>query len=153
MKTLKIIFALLMIVNFGANAQTAQNSNHTEYKKALVEMLEITGSNASFKMMLEQMIPVFQQQNKAITEEAMEMVKSKFVQSSISELIELSTPIYQEHLELQDLKDVIEFYKTPAGKKYGEKNPLIAKESMQVSQQWAASLPYKFKQIVNDVAK
>ena len=70
-------------------------------------------------MMLEQMIPVFQQQNKAITEEAMEMVKSKFVQSSISELIELSTPIYQEHLELQDLKDVIEFYKTPAGKKYG----------------------------------
>lgn len=155
MKILKIIFALLMTLNFGACAQNtpekSTKNEHSSYEEALTEMLQISGANANFKIILEQMLPMLQQQNKKLSKEAMERVKAKFIASSISELTALSIPSYQKHLDLYDLKQVIAFYKTPVGKKYAEKTPLIAQESLQISQQWAASLPYKYKQIANEV--
>lgn len=157
MKTLKIIFTFLMASHFGAIAQntiqTPQKNNNAAYKSVLSELLKVSGANANFELILEQMLPMLQQQNKAIPKEELEAVTSKFVQSSILELTELSVPIYQKHLDLKDLQEVIAFYKTPAGKKHAEKTPIIAQESMQISQQWAASLPYKFKQIANKVTE
>lgn len=155
MKILKITLSLLLTLHLGTYAQnTSEKSTkneHSSYEETLTEMLQISGANANFKIILEQMLPMLQQQNKKLSKEAMERVKAKFIASSISELTTLSIPSYQKHLDLYDLKQVIEFYRTPVGKKYAEKTPLIAQESLQISQQWAASLPYKYKQMANEV--
>jgi hypothetical protein len=157
MKILKITFSLLLTLHLGAYAQnTPEESTKNErspYEEALTEMLQISGANANFKIILEQMLPMLQQQNKKLSKEAMERVKARFIASSISELTTLSIPSYQKHLDLYDLKQVIEFYQTLVSKKYAEKTTLIAQESLQISQQWAVSLPYKFKQIANEVGK
>ncbi len=69
MKTLKIIFTFLMASHFGAIAQntiqTPQKNNNAAYKSVLSELLKVSGANANFELILEQMLPMLQQQNKA----------------------------------------------------------------------------------------
>ncbi|MGZ4778272.1 MAG: DUF2059 domain-containing protein, partial [Thermoanaerobaculia bacterium] len=54
-----------------------------------------------------------------------------------NELIDALVPIYQRNLSDSDLDSLLEFYDSPAGKRYVEKQPVIVRESLQVGQQWA----------------
>jgi len=53
-------------------------------------------------------------------------------------------PVYQKHLSESDLKNVIAFYQSPAGKKFAEQTPIITTESMQVGQQWGLKIAQQF---------
>jgi uncharacterized protein len=48
--------------------------------------------------------------------------------------------VYASRFNEQELKDVLAFYKTPAGKKVIEEEPLIFQESMTNLDQWASTL-------------
>jgi hypothetical protein len=63
-------------------------------------------------------------------------------------LVDLLVPIYKNHFSEQDLKDAIELYKTPIGKKISEKTPIIAQETMQVSMQWGMELAEKMQKFM-----
>jgi len=49
-------------------------------------------------------------------------------------------PVYKKHFTQEEVKDIIAFYETLAGKKLAEKSPLIAVDSMQSSQAWGMGL-------------
>ena len=49
----------------------------------------------------------------------------------------------------QDLKDAIDLFKTPIGKKISEKSPIIAQESMQASMKWGMELSTKLQKYMN----
>ena len=66
--------------------------------------------------------------------------KVEFTNDVMSSLIEMLVPVYKKHFTEQDLKDAIELFKTPIGKKISEKSPIIAQESMQASMQWGMEL-------------
>ena len=63
-------------------------------------------------------------------------------------LVDLLVPIYKNHFTEQDLKEAIELYKTPIGKKISEKTPIIAQETMQASMQWGMELAEKMQKYV-----
>ncbi|HET8541352.1 MAG TPA: DUF2059 domain-containing protein [Anaeromyxobacter sp.] len=56
------------------------------------------------------------------------------------ELVEMVVPIYAKHLSAQDVKDLIAFYQSPAGKHLTAAQPLILQESMAAGQAWGQKI-------------
>jgi len=71
--------------------------------------------------------------------------KVEFTNDVMSSLIGMLEPIYKKHFTGRELKEAIELFKTPIGKKISEKNPIIAQESMQASMQWGMELSTKLQ--------
>jgi tetratricopeptide (TPR) repeat protein len=61
---------------------------------------------------------------------------------------QLIYPIYNKYLTLDEIREVIRFYKTPAGKKMTSVLPKMMQEFMQASQPWANSLVPRIQQRV-----
>lgn len=139
---MKKIALLLMVFSFTHTiAQTPAT-----YKQSLKEMLELAGTEATFNVAIKQMFVMFKEQKSNVPSEVWESFESEFSNTSMDELVEMLVPVYQRHLTEADLQAMIAFYKTPVGKKYAEKTPLIMQESMQVGQQWGMRIGTLFQE-------
>ena len=117
----KSIFVIAFILLF--NSAYSQSEN---YKDVLLEYMEVQGSLDNFNASISQMSKMMGGQ---IDDEKLKPIFKEM----FSELINTMVPIYQNHFSIQDLKDGIQMYKTPIGKKIAEKTPLITQEIMGAS--------------------
>ena len=130
MKKIIITFALLTSLNF---VQSQEN-----YKSLVVDFMSAQGQFETFNATIDQMASMM-----ALTlDDSEKELLSKEVMGS---LVDLLVPIYKNHFTEQDLKEAIELYKTPIGKKISEKTPIIAQETMQASMQWGMELAEKMQ--------
>ena len=130
MKKIIITFVLLISFNF---VQSQEN-----YKSLVVDFMSAQGQFETFNATIDQMASMM-----ALTlDDSEKELLSKEVMGS---LVDLLVPIYKNHFTEQDLKEAIELYKTPIGKKISEKTPIIAQETMQVSMQWGMELAEKMQ--------
>ena len=130
MKKIIITFVLLTSFNF---VQSQEN-----YKSLVVDFMSAQGQFETFNATIDQMASMM-----ALTlDDSEKELLSKEVMGS---LIDLLVPIYKNHFTEQDLKEAIELYKTPIGKKISEKTPIIAQETMQASMQWGMELAEKMQ--------
>lgn len=140
MKKSLLLAAVLVMLSVTSYAQQS-----TTYKQTLAKMIEVSGTMNSFNAAVTQMVSMYKSQKTAIPEAFWTEMESAMLKSGKDDLLEMFTPIYQKHLTEADLKGIIAFYQTPAGKKLAEKTPLITQESMQAGQAWGMKLG---KQIV-----
>ena len=136
MKKLILIFAITSLL-YEANAQDAA------YKSTLKTMLDVSGSNETFKAAIDQMVGIAKQSNPNVPDEFWKELTLEVTNTSLNDIVDLLAPVYAKHLDIDDLKGIIGFYKTPTGKKFASKQPLIAQESMLVGQQWGMDLGQK----------
>ena len=130
MKKIIITFVLLISFNF---VQSQEN-----YKSLVVDFMSAQGQFETFNATIDQMASIM-----ALTlDDSEKELLSKEVMGS---LVDLLVPIYKNHFTEQDLKEAIELYKTPIGKKISEKTPIIAQETMQASMQWGMELAEKMQ--------
>ena len=130
MKKIIITFALLISLNF---VQSQEN-----YKSLVVDFMSAQGQFETFNATIDQMASMM-----ALTlDDSEKELLSKEVMGS---LVDLLVPIYKNHFTEQDLKEAVELYKTPIGKKISEKTPIIAQETMQASMQWGMELAEKMQ--------
>jgi len=54
-----------------------------------------------------------------------------------AEIIDMVAKIYAQHFTEAELKDIVAFYKTPAGKKMLAQEPIAIKQSLDAAQEWA----------------
>jgi hypothetical protein len=54
-----------------------------------------------------------------------------------AELLDLVAKIYAQHFTEAELKDIVAFYKTPAGKKMLTQEPIAINQSLTAAQDWA----------------
>ena len=133
MKKIIIIFVLLTSFNF---VQSQEN-----YRSLVVDFMSAQGQFETFNATIDQMASMM-----ALTlDDSEKELLSKEVMGS---LVDLLVPIYKNHFTEQDLKEAIELYKTPIGKKISEKTPIIAQETMQASMQWGMELAEKMQKFV-----
>lgn len=133
MKKIIITFVLLTSFNF---VQSQEN-----YKSLVVDFMSAQGQFETFNATIDQMASMM-----ALTlDDSEKELLSKEVMGS---LVDLLVPIYKNHFTEQDLKEAIELYKTPIGKKISEKTPIIAQETMQASMQWGMELAEKMQKYV-----
>lgn len=131
----KIFITLLLLISF--NSLSSQDN----YKSLLIDYMTAQGQFETFNATIDQMGSMM-----GVT--IKESEKEEFTKDVMGSLIDLLVPVYKKHFSEQDLKDAIEMYKTPIGKKISEKTPIIAQETMQASMQWGMELTQKMQKYI-----
>lgn len=132
----KPIVILALIVTFFTS-----HSQNESYKDVLLEYMEVQGSLDSFNNSIDQMSQMMGGQIEA---DKLKPIMDEMFLSLVDALV----PVYKNHLSIQDLKDGIEMYKTPIGKKIAQKTPLITQETMSVSMQWGMEFSSKIQELM-----
>ena len=132
----KPIVILVLIVTFFTS-----HSQNESYKDVLLEYMEVQGSLDSFNNSIDQMSQMMGGQIEA---DKLKPIMDEMFLSLVDALV----PVYKNHLSIQDLKDGIEMYKTPIGKKIAQKTPLITQETMNVSMQWGMEFSSKIQELM-----
>ena len=126
-----------MLFRSGAQAQSA------EFKASVRKLMAVSGSDATLKMIPEQILSMIEQQAPALPESVKVEIQAMFSEEALLSLMDRMVPIYAKYYTQQDMDDLIAFYDTPLGKKLSTVQPQITLESMSVAQQWAAEIGQK----------
>ena len=117
-------------------------------------LMEVTGA----KKQLNQMKPFMAKQMKPLAEQLImprlppdlrdPQIPERFVQRFIErfdpdELINRIVPVYDKYYTREDVKQIIQFFETPLGRKFLETSPQLMQESMTVGQQYGAEVGRK----------
>ena len=138
----RLSFLLLLFCHFLVTAQVSES-----YQNTLNEMIRVSGTGEAFISSVQQMKKMFKAQFADLKDEDWNSIEEYINKESFQNLINQLSPVYQKHLSEEDLKTIIAFYNSEAGKKFAEKTPLIAQESMVVGQQWGIELGQKIQEL------
>jgi hypothetical protein len=142
--TKKIITVILLTVFGTTSFSYAQNS--AEYSARLQKMFQISGSMETYHAAINQMFIGLRQQKSTIPDSIMTAYEKDFHKTSIQELVNMLQPVYEKHLSLADIDEIIQFYESPVGKKFALKTPLITSGSIQAGQQWGMKVAKQFQE-------
>lgn len=106
------------------------------FKETLKTMMEVTGSEATYKAVISQMVSTFKSQKPEVPAAVWNEFGEAFTKAVSQDILDLLLPIYQKHFTEADLKAAIVFYESPAGQKMALASPLVMRESMEAGQQW-----------------
>ena len=124
---MKYLLAIIAItLSFSTQAQ------NTEFENNIRKMLEATGVERNFAVLIPRLIEMEKESNPNIPVEFWDRFQQKMLDESMQEVYDALIPIYKKHLTEADVQGIMEFYSTPAGKSLIEKTPMIMQESMTV---------------------
>ena len=104
-----------------------------EKEKDIRTLLELTNTGKLMEQMFDQLIGTYQTQMPQVPPEIWKRFRQKFV---VSEMLELTIPVYDKHYTKEDIKGMIAFYQTPLGQKILMETPLVTQECMIIGQKW-----------------
>ncbi|BAX80411.1 DUF2059 domain-containing protein [Labilibaculum antarcticum] len=134
-----ILLFLFLILSASTFASTTQDS--ITYEKDLKYLFQINGEQASYQKSIKVMIVELKKHESNVPETYWAKAEVEFVDDLMNMLI----PIYRQNLSHDDIKAMIDFYQTVAGKRIAEKLPKIATESMQAGMSWGQSIGEKIR--------
>jgi hypothetical protein len=110
---------------------------------AAKELVALKGGGAMFDPLIpgviesakNQLVPTNPQLAKPLDEVAAQLHKEYAPKRA--ELLDIVAQTYANHFTEQELKDIVAFYKTPAGKKMISQEPAALQESLTAAQTWA----------------
>lgn len=117
-------FLLLIILSSVSLLTCAQTGNG--YKKAVIEFMEVTNAKESTFMTLHATC-----KNMNLQFDNMDKMCEEIVEAIWPNIINGHTTILQEYFTLNELNEIINFYKTPTGKKFAKYNPEIVQKAME----------------------
>lgn len=141
-----LLVLLLCFTQFGYTAEIDANK-----KRLIDEMLVQAGQSAKnvgqqmSTMFTSQMISAIKQAKPDVDAKVFDIVQDEITKTINMEInkgtfFEMLYPIYDQYFTQEDLKAIIAFNNTPAGKKAIKVMPLITRDSMVAGQKWGASL-------------
>jgi uncharacterized protein len=139
---MKKLMSFLVLCFLSVNLTFAQHDSI--YSIKLKEMFQASGAEETYTAVIKQMFTMFKQQYSNVNVEIWDEFEKEFMKTSMDDLVLMLVPVYEKYVTLQDLDDIIAFYKTPAGNKYAKNTPLIMQESMQIGQKWGLKLGQDF---------
>jgi len=110
------------------------------------EIVAVTGATALFNPTIAGVVGqaklLFLQQDPGLSKDLNEITAKmlKDLAPRFDELVNEVTRIYAIHFTEQELKDVLAFYKSPAGRKLVVEQPKIVDASLKFAQNWANAL-------------
>ena len=107
----------------------------TDKIQDLRRLVEVTGSATAGAEALEQLVGVMRV---AMPDTPAGYWEEFLREARPSAFADLLVPILDHHLTQQDVKDILAFYDTPAGKKLARATPAIARETVQVAVVWGS---------------
>jgi len=135
-KVILAVVTTLIIVNTGFSEATPESKT---LAAQLLESMDMKNQmEKSFEIMKQSIPSMMSQMGVQSTDDSQEIMKKvmDLVSSEMSwdKLKDDYIAIYAETFTADELKGLVEFYNSPAGKKFTEKQPEIMQRSMQISQ-------------------
>jgi hypothetical protein len=110
------------------------------------QLVSVTGATTLFSPLIagvvEQSKLLFLQQNPMLQKDLNEIAAKMRtdLQPRFAEITDEVARQYASHFSEQELKDILAFYESPAGKKLLQEQPKVVNDSMQYAQNWANKL-------------
>ena len=110
------------------------------------QLVNVTGATALFNPIIagvvEQAKLLYLQQNPSLSKDLNEIAQQmrKDLQPRFGELTNEIARLYATHFTEQELKDILAFYTSPAGKKMLSEQPVVVSASLKFAQDWANKL-------------
>ena len=130
---LRSLFCLAVLLVAAVSVKAQADS----FDADIVKMQQLNGSADA---MFSQIVMQFKSVKPGVTDEQWAAVKKDVYDVEVAELNKQLIPIYKKHFTQDEVKAVIAFYESPAGKKLAEKTPLVTVDSMQSAQVWGMGL-------------
>ncbi|HSP51019.1 MAG TPA: DUF2059 domain-containing protein [Pseudolabrys sp.] len=143
-RTSRLVAVAVALVAFGPAAHSQQPS--AAAMSTAKEIITITGATTLFNPLIagvvEQAKLLFLQQNPGLSKDLNEVATKmrNDLAPRFDELVNNMARNYATYFTEQELKDVLAFYKSPAGKKLISEQPKVADASMKFAQDWANKL-------------
>lgn len=141
-----MLVAVIALLWVGSSRVSAQDVSDA-YKSQLYEMLTVSGSLEGAHQMVSQMLALVKQQQPGMPEEKLRQVEEVLNGKLVDRMVDLYAPIYAKYLTLDDLKQIVAFYQTPVGKKWGEATPKITLEGTKMGQQLGMELAKEWQKM------
>lgn len=161
MKTWVGSIAILMVS--GVISVTAQESQRRALAEELLTVMKMQDAIEKSFEMAKQMIPAQMEKMaqeagdtnapadlQALTGKMMDMIAEEF---SWNKLKADYIALYAETFTEQELKDMVAFYKSPAGQAYINKQPELMKRSVELTQKLMMKVMPKIRAMTEDVRK
>ena len=136
MKNIGIKLTLLLLFQHSVICFGNHIGEDEDYVKDLKYLFLINGTSDGYKKSIEAMISYFKSQESDIPQSYWENAEKEFLNTSIEDLYDMIIPIYQKNLSHNDVKAMITFYESEAGKRIAKKIPTIKSESTQAGIKW-----------------
>ena len=140
-----IAAGILAAALFCATPARTQSAS-PESMAAAKELVEASKTTDAFKtllpMMMQQIKPVVVQKRPAV-EKDFDMVMPLVIEAAneqVGKFAEAIAIIYANNFTAEELRQVIAFYRLPAGQKFLQQMPVIAQQSMAMGQKFGESL-------------
>ena len=131
----KLIIAVAFI--FAAQVSMAQTATATKaadpaFKKEVLRLLELSGTNAQYEALINPII------KSAPADKQADFKKE--VTESLKGLTDKIADIYMEEFTQEDVKTMIKYYESPVGKKAASKAGVLAEKGQAAGMEWGQSL-------------
>lgn len=139
---LAAIAVALVAANPDAHAQQPSAASMLIAK----QLISVTGATTLFNPLIagvvEQAKLLYLQQNPGLAKDLNEIAAKmrKDLQPRFSEVTNEIAKLYATHFTEQELKAILAFYRSPAGKKMLTQQPIVVDASMKFAQNWANKL-------------
>jgi hypothetical protein len=123
---------LILVLSINLNSQEKD-----EYQDKIDELMEVMNLNSSVPQILDVMrtqLSSFPQLSDIYETPMMEKLQEKLKEKLTSRMGEEYAKIYAKYFSLEDIQNMINFYKSETGKKFIENQVSIFTESMQLGQ-------------------
>jgi hypothetical protein len=137
-KTTKAL-ALMAVAVFASAAWTARADDQAS-EASIKELMALTGAGNIGIQVMQTMLPTLKQ----LVPQAPDSFWTEFMSGVHPEDLEkLVVPIYQKHFTEQEIRETIEFYNSPTGRKVVQQLPMVMQESMAVGRVYGQQLAQK----------
>lgn len=140
-----MVFLLLSLLNV-----TQVKAVNNTYEEDLKYLFQINGSETSFKESIQAMFVHMKSQESDVPVEYWKEAEIEYMHSSVNELIQMLIPIYKKNLNHEDVKAMIVFYESEAGKRIANKVPNISIDTMHASMSWAQTVAMRIKEDISN---
>jgi hypothetical protein len=128
---MKKIFLVLAFA-FTAQFALAQDAEKEAFKADCLKMMDLGGAPGQYNAAIDQML-------KNVPVEKHEAIRVDLLES-IRHMQEKLALVYMEEFTHDEIKAIIAYYESPAGKKFAEKSGLIYERSQKLAMEWNLEL-------------
>lgn len=128
----RLVLAVLILISPGLAF-----ADDAAFERDVRRLMVVTGAEAMSEQVVNQMLEMMLVN---LSGDAAEYVRRFRAELDVSEILEMNVPIYMKHFTHDEIKQLIEFYESPIGKKTVAKLPLVMQESMAAGQKWGEEL-------------
>jgi len=133
MKKVSLTLLICSLITIGFSQAPAKLEN-------IKKLLDITGAGKMGTQLGVTMINNMKPLYKDVPDEFWDEFKKEL---TTTDWIDMFIPVYEKFYSDDDIKQLIQFYQSPIGKKVISNTPLIMQESMQIGQTWGQKLGEK----------